>query len=134
MTDFACAVFVRDGSILLMKRAPHKVWYPNHWDLVGGHVEPGESVEAALVREAQEEVGLTPTRFHWIAELSEPPESGNPQARYHIYAVAEWDGGAPTLLGDEHTAMRWVTAVEASTLEDIAHPGYLHVFRKLVAA
>ncbi|TDW25910.1 NUDIX domain-containing protein [Rhizobium azibense] len=99
MTDFACAVFVRDGQVLLVKRAPHKVWYPNHWDLVGGHVESGESVEAALVREAQEEVGLTPVRFHWVAELSEPPDSGNPRACYHVYAVTEWHGGEPNIIG-----------------------------------
>lgn len=124
MTDFACAVFVREGLVLLMKRAPHKVLYPNCWDLVGGHVEPGESVEAALVREAQEEVGLTPVQFHWIAELSEPHASGNPPARYHVYAVTEWDGGEPTLLGDEHTAMQWVTSAEASILEGVAYPQY----------
>jgi 8-oxo-dGTP pyrophosphatase MutT (NUDIX family) len=133
LADFACAVFVRDRLVLLVKRAPHKAWYPNHWDLVGGHVELGESVEAALVREAQEEVGLTPVRFRWIAELSEPQESGNPHARYHIYAVTEWDGGEPMLLGDEHTAMQWVTAAQASTLEGIAHPQYSRVFRELIA-
>lgn len=134
LIDFACAVFVRDGHVLLMKRAPHKAWYPNCWDLVGGHVEPSESVEAALIREAQEEVGLTPVRFRWIAELSEPQESGNPQARYHVYAVTEWVGGEPTLLGDEHTAMQWVAADHASILEGIAHPQYARLFRELAAA
>jgi 8-oxo-dGTP pyrophosphatase MutT (NUDIX family) len=134
LTEIACAVFVKDGLVLLVKRAPHKVWYPNQWDLVGGHVERGESVETALVREAQEEVGLTPKRFHWIAELSEPQSSDNLNTRYHVYAVTEWDGGEPTLLGDEHTAMQWVTASEASTLEGIAHPEYSRVFSELAAA
>jgi 8-oxo-dGTP pyrophosphatase MutT (NUDIX family) len=131
LAEIACAAFVRDGLVLLVKRASHKTWYPNHWDLVGGHVEPGESVEAALVREAQEEVGLTPVRFRWIAELSELQTSDDFRTRYHVYAVTAWEGGEPTLLGDEHTAMQWVTASEASTLEGIAHPQYLHVFREL---
>jgi 8-oxo-dGTP diphosphatase len=60
LTEIACAAFLRDGFILLAKRASHKTWYPNRWDLIGGHVETGESVENALVREAREEVGLIP--------------------------------------------------------------------------
>ncbi len=35
----------------------------------GGKVEVGESVEQALVRECEEEVGITPTSFRQIAEL-----------------------------------------------------------------
>ncbi|WP_454849663.1 NUDIX hydrolase [Rhizobium binxianense] len=131
MTKIACAVFVRDGLVLLVRRAPHKSWYPNHWDLVGGHVDPGESVEAALIREAQEEIGLTPVRFGRIAEFSEPRASD--ESRYHVYAVTEWDGGEPTLLGDEHTAMQWIAIAEAVTLEDIAHRQYSRVFRELAA-
>ncbi|WP_165928108.1 NUDIX hydrolase [Rhizobium sullae] len=60
MTRIACAAFVRNGFIFLVKRGPHKARYPNHWDLVGGHVELSETIEAALVWEAQEEVGLSP--------------------------------------------------------------------------
>jgi 8-oxo-dGTP diphosphatase len=117
----------------MVKRAPHKVWYPDHWDLVGGHVEPGESVEEALVREAQEEVGLTPVRFRWIAELSEPAGNDGADTRYHVYAVTEWDGGKPTLLGDEHTAMQWITIDNAVALDGIAHPQYPTIFRELIA-
>ncbi|HEX6801233.1 MAG TPA: NUDIX domain-containing protein [Candidatus Binatia bacterium] len=32
--------------------------FPNHWDLIGGHVEEGETPEQALVRETKEEIGL----------------------------------------------------------------------------
>jgi 8-oxo-dGTP diphosphatase len=32
--------------------------FPNHWDLIGGHVEDGETPEEALVREFKEELGL----------------------------------------------------------------------------
>lgn len=131
MTEIACAVFARDGLVLLVKRAPHKIWYPNQWDLVGGHVEDGESVETALVREAQEEVGLTPLRFHRLAEFSETQANDGLNVRYHVYAVTEWEGGEPRLLGDEHTAMRWVKACDVLMLEDIAHPQYSRIFSML---
>jgi 8-oxo-dGTP diphosphatase len=32
--------------------------FANHWNVVGGGVEPGESLEAAIVRETLEETGL----------------------------------------------------------------------------
>ena len=66
------ALFIRpDGKVLLGLRAPSKPEWPNHWDTIGGHVEDGESLEAALVREAREEVGVTPTRFRLIATVRE---------------------------------------------------------------
>jgi len=55
------ALFVRpDGKILLGLRAPSKKVWPSHWDTIGGRVEDGESLDEALIREAQEEFGVTP--------------------------------------------------------------------------
>ncbi|MFP3547153.1 NUDIX domain-containing protein [Rhizobium sp. SIMBA_035] len=54
MIDLSCGIFMRDGLILLVRRALHKDWYPDRWDIAGGHVETGESVEEALVRDCVE--------------------------------------------------------------------------------
>ena len=45
-----------DGKVLLVRRSPQRQFYPNVWDLFGGHVEEGESPEDALRREALEEL------------------------------------------------------------------------------
>ncbi|MDR1226385.1 MAG: NUDIX domain-containing protein [Prevotellaceae bacterium] len=51
--------FNLQGQLYLQKRAPHKDIQPNKWDTaVGGHIDYGEEVEAALRREAKEELGL----------------------------------------------------------------------------
>jgi 8-oxo-dGTP pyrophosphatase MutT (NUDIX family) len=50
-----------DGKVLLGLRAPWKKVWPLYWDSIGGRDEGGESLDDALRREVQEEVGVTPT-------------------------------------------------------------------------
>jgi len=53
-------IFNKQGQLYLQKRSATKDLYAGFWDTaVGGHVAAGESIEAALVREAQEELGIT---------------------------------------------------------------------------
>lgn len=53
-------VFDQQGRLYLQKRADTKDIQPGKWDTsVGGHVDEGETIEAALLREANEELGLT---------------------------------------------------------------------------
>jgi ADP-ribose pyrophosphatase YjhB (NUDIX family) len=49
----ASAVVIRDGELLLIRRADFKLW-----TLPGGQVEAGESVAQAAIREVYEETGL----------------------------------------------------------------------------
>jgi len=131
--DLACGIFIKNGLILIVRRALHTDWYPGRWDIVGGHVERGEGVDDALIRECVEEVGLTPTQFASLARLPEPKETGHKKGRYHVYLITEWKGGEPRLLGHEHSEMRWIAPGEAAALPDLSHPQYASVFRALVA-
>ncbi len=58
------------GELLLQKRSPDKDVAPGKWDTsVGGHVAPGESIEAAVAREMKEELGVSgeaPFLYTWI--------------------------------------------------------------------
>lgn len=66
-------VFNEKGELYLQKRPEWKDIQPGKWDTaVGGHIDLGESVDIALKREAQEELGIsefTPERLiHYVFE------------------------------------------------------------------
>ena len=113
-----------DGKILLGLRAPSKKVWPGHWDTIGGHVEPGESLEEALVREIQEEVGVTPTRFGLIGVVPEKQPEIYGEALHHVYAVTAWQGGDPANICDEHTELKWFSVSEMRGLTNLVDSDY----------
>ncbi|MBI4825370.1 MAG: NUDIX domain-containing protein [Nitrospirae bacterium] len=53
-------VFDKDNRLILQKRSMNKDVAPGRWDTsVGGHVNAGESIDEALSREMEEELGIT---------------------------------------------------------------------------
>ena len=50
-------------QILLFLRDNKKdIPYPNRWDILGGHIEEGESPQACIMREMREEIGIALNR------------------------------------------------------------------------
>ena len=123
----AGGLLVRGREVLLARRSSERSFYPGVWDVVGGHCESGESPRDALVREVEEEIGVTPRTFQGIAVLSEPSPREHGEARYHIFRVTAWAGGEPHLQGSEHSELRWVS-LECARALPLAHPGYGHLF------
>jgi 8-oxo-dGTP diphosphatase len=60
MKEIAAIILENDKGEFLLALRDDKSWipFPNHWDLIGGHVEEGETPEEALVREVKEELGI----------------------------------------------------------------------------
>lgn len=90
VVDVAVGVLIRpDGDFLLTSRPPGKV-YEGYWEFPGGKLEPGESVEAALRRELQEEIGVTIGAVHpWKVEMVDYPHA---LVRLNFCKVFEWTG------------------------------------------
>lgn len=90
VVDVAVGVLIRpDGDFLLTSRPPGKV-YEGYWEFPGGKLERGESVEAALRRELQEEIGVTIGAVHpWKVEMVDYPHA---LVRLNFCKVFEWAG------------------------------------------
>ena len=56
--EVAAAILRRGGAILIAQRHAHD-HLANFWEFPGGKREPGETFEQCLVRELQEELGIT---------------------------------------------------------------------------
>jgi 8-oxo-dGTP diphosphatase len=90
VTEVAVGVLVRaDGAFLLTSRPAGKA-YAGYWEFPGGKLEVGETVELALRRELQEELGIeigaaTP----WRVEMVDYPHA---LVRLHFCKVFDWTG------------------------------------------
>lgn len=103
----AVAALVRDRRILLVHRNPQRRWYPDCWDLVGGHIESGESPRDAVQRECAEEVGVRVIRLEPM-----PLRTSDPAIDIHGFLIKEWTGEPANLAPDEHDDLRWFTKDE----------------------
>ncbi|WP_257884670.1 NUDIX domain-containing protein [Variovorax sp. RO1] len=90
-TEVAVGVLIRlaDDALLLTTRPEGKA-YAGYWEFPGGKIEAGETVEEALRRELQEELGITIGG----AEVWKVTEHDYPHAlvRLHWCKVTDWTG------------------------------------------
>ncbi len=89
-TEVAVGILIRgDGALLLTSRPEGKV-YAGYWEFPGGKLEAGESVEQALRRELQEEIGITigPAQVWKVTEHDYP----HALVRLHWCRVTKWSG------------------------------------------
>jgi 8-oxo-dGTP diphosphatase len=102
--DVAVGVLIDgQGRFLLTSRPAGKV-YAGYWEFPGGKVEPGESIEQALRRELQEELGITiGPATPWQVELMDYPHA---LVRLHFCKVFAWHGDFEMREGQ---AMAWQT-------------------------
>jgi 8-oxo-dGTP diphosphatase len=89
VVDVAVGVLMQGEAFLLTSRPEGKV-YAGYWEFPGGKLESGESVEQALRRELQEELGITigPAQV-WKTQMVDYPHA---LVRLHFCKVWDWQG------------------------------------------
>ena len=89
VVDVAVGVLMQGEAFLLTSRPEGKV-YAGYWEFPGGKLEAGESVEQALRRELQEELGITIGAAQlWKTQMVDYPHA---LVRLHFCKVWDWQG------------------------------------------
>ncbi len=127
-TAIATALLVRDGLVLMAHRHPARRWYPDCWDLVGGHVEPGESPRQAVIRECREELAI---EVHGPVPI--PMTFDDPTLDMHAFLVTRWDGEPLNVEPEEHDDLRWFRPDELAGLT-LADPASLPSILRAVSS
>lgn len=100
----ACALVDVDGRVLIGRRPEGKA-LAGLWEFPGGKVEPGETPEACLIRELDEELGIK------VAQACLAPFVFASHAYEHghllmpLYLCRKWEG---FVTAREHSALAWV--------------------------
>ena len=119
--DFTIACYiVKADRVLMIYHTELDKWLP-----IGGHIEPGEDPDEALLREIREESGVEVEIAGEKAPIEDPtvkilytPEHVNihriTNTHRHVVNIyyARWKAGEPALCASEHQQIRWFSRSE----------------------
>jgi len=119
------------GQILLLQVNKQELIDENraYWDIPGGRVKQGDTVEQTLAEEVQEETGLQLKSHQYfdsiLSNIRIPQHSGDTVGVgliLFIYRCAVTDENAPITLSREHSQYRWAEPSEAAELLKVKYP------------
>lgn len=118
MQEVVVAALIREGRVLLVHRSPGRRAYPDAWDLLGGHIESGETELVALTREVREELGvqIVPGSARRLCRLAVGRDEES--VRLSAWVVDDWQGTPTNLAPDEHDEVGWF---ELGEMPPLAH-------------
>ncbi len=108
-------IIVRDGKVFIARRAKTKTTFPDRFELLGGHVDPGEQPVAALKREIREELAVNVHAGRLVDAFTYESEG---MFKVELCYLCTLDTGAePTLHPEDHSESRWIGPGEIDLFE-----------------
>jgi 8-oxo-dGTP pyrophosphatase MutT (NUDIX family) len=100
----------RDGKLLLLRRAPGATYAAGLLCPPSGHVEAGETVSEAAIREAAEETGvrLAPDQVHCATVVHHRSPGGQARIGWFFAADPGWHGDPVNREPAKHSALAWI--------------------------
>ena len=126
MISVVCAIIEDDAGNYLLAKRPEGKCLGGFWEFPGGKLEQGEKIEAALIRELQEELLIQTEVFEILEKVEHHDEKFSIRL---IPCRARILSGIPTAL--EHSELGWFSTheIDRSTLA----PADVPVLAMLVA-
>jgi 8-oxo-dGTP pyrophosphatase MutT (NUDIX family) len=111
---------IRDdrGRVFVQRRSTTRRVLPGIWDIVGGHIEAGETIEGALGREIKEETGWELRRVGAQIADWEWEHDGVVRRELDYLVEVEGDLATPRLEPGKHDAYAWVGIDDVELLMD----------------
>ncbi len=133
MKKIAAIILENDHGEFLLYLRDNKpgIPFPDHWDLIGGHVEDGETPEEALVREVREELGIELKQYTFFRTYECLDGDAYPNIKY-IYSgkinipieeVTLYEGARPAYFKKEEIPyVRFANILKTVVLDYINRP------------
>ena len=104
------------GEVLLIHKVDNDLWA-----LPGGGHDAGESITDTVVREVEEETGLSVEVVRLVGTYTDPNHvmaytDGEVRQQFSLCFEARWTGGQPREDGSETKAVRWVAPTDLDRL------------------
>jgi len=115
---------IRNGNEYLLQDRIKKDW--RGFTLPGGHVEPGESIVDAVIREMQEETGLTVDNPKLCGVKQFPISGENGESGRYLVFLFVADKFSGEVFSSEEGAMHWVKK------EDLGKVNLVNDFKELL--
>ncbi len=127
------AMFFKDDKVLIIQKADPA--YKKKYSIVAGHVEEGESIEDALLREVAEETGLNISEYTLMESFKELKDScryGVNLHDWHVYRIEhEIDIDKIDFDKEEIIALHWVSLSDLPSMKEYFTSGSKSMFTAL---
>lgn len=127
--DTTLCYIEKDGSYLMLLRNKKKNdLNEGKWIGVGGHVEPGETVEECLIREVQEETGVTLTQYEKIGTIYFISDRWENEVM-HLFTASAYEGQINSDCSEG--TLKWIPREKVMELK--MWPGDFYFMKRMLA-
>lgn len=126
----AAVIHDGNGKILLMQRGPEARDENGRWDIVGGAIEFGESIDDALVREVSEEMSTKPLNIEFLGAYDAHREHNGSKTHWICLLHSAQVNPADVKIGEPAK----ISAIGWFGLDDIPEPQHSMLHKALAAA
>lgn len=124
----AKSFIIKDGKLLILKRASDDVQKPNIWEIPGGRLELGEDPREGIKRETKEETGIDIEILHPL-NIRHFIRADGQTITMLIFLCKALNGDIK--IGEEHSSFEWIPLEKSKEkLTDFFHKE-VDIFNKL---